>query len=227
MKKSLSLAVIFLSLSSVVASAATLISRSEAEQKALHVVGGGTITQAVEEKELGRIIWSVDILGASNEFEVWLDAHSGATLRIIKQPLSATIRVITLQQAEQDALKAVGGGTVVQAQHDQWKGFQIWDVTIAQPGFEVEVFLDAHTGTVLKVAKLADSAAAKPRMITKAQAEKIALEAVGGGKVLLVVLEKNDNPPDWSVDVLANNGNEYEVKVNLYTGKVIAIIIGG
>jgi uncharacterized membrane protein YkoI len=29
------------------------------------------------------------------------------------------------------------------------------------------------------------------------------------------------------VDVLATNGNEYEVKVNLYTGKVITIIIGG
>jgi len=45
--------------------------------------------------------------------------------------------------------------------------------------------------------------------------------------VLLIVLESSDNPPDWSVDVLATNGNEYEVKVNLYTGKVFAIIIGG
>jgi hypothetical protein len=51
--------------------------------------------------------------------------------------------------------------------------------------------------------------------------------AVGGGKVLLIVLESNDNPPDWSVDVLATNGYEYEVKVNLYTRKVLAIIIGG
>jgi uncharacterized membrane protein YkoI len=29
------------------------------------------------------------------------------------------------------------------------------------------------------------------------------------------------------VDVMATNGNEYEVKVNAYTGKVIAIIPGG
>ena len=44
--------------------------------------------------------------------------------------------------------------------------------------------------------------------------------------MLLVVLEKNDNPPDWSVDVRATNGKEFEVKVNAYTGKVIAIIPG-
>jgi len=59
-----------------------------------------------------------------------------------------------------------------------------------------------------------------------AQAEQIALKAVGG-KALMLVIEKNDNPPDWSVDELAANGNDYEVKVNLYTGRVFAIIIGG
>jgi len=134
---------------------------------------------------------------------------------------------ISKQQAEQDALKAVGGGTVVQAQRDQWKGYQIWDVTITKPGFEYEVFVNARGGVILKTTKASDSAMAARKMISKAQAEQIALKAVGGGKVLLIVLESGDNPPDWSVDVLATNGNEYEVKVNLYTGKVFAIIIGG
>jgi hypothetical protein len=36
----------------------------------------------------------------------------------------------------------------------------------------------------------------------------------GPRAALLIVLETNDNPPDWSVDVLAANGTEYEVKVN-------------
>jgi len=231
-KRSLPLVLVVLLVGSALASAATLISKTQAEQDALNAVGGGSATQALKERELGKIIWSVDVVGATNEYEVWLDAHTGATLRIITQALSEQALVgqssyISKQQAEQDALKAVGGGTVVQAQRDQWKGFQVWDVTITQPGLEFELYLNARTGAILKTTKSSDSLTAARKMISKAQAEQIALKAVGGGKVLLIVLERNDNPPDWSVDVLATNGSEYEVKVNLYTGKVFAIIIGG
>lgn len=63
--------------------------------------------------------------------------------------------------------------------------------------------------------------------ISQAKANSIALAAVGGGTVISSVLEKNDNPVDWSVNVKAKSGKEYEVKVNACTGKVIAIIVGG
>jgi uncharacterized membrane protein YkoI len=227
MKRSLSLVLVVLLIGSVLASAATLISKQQAEQDALIAVGGGTVTQIHKEKELGKIIWSVDITGATQEYEVWVDAHTGAILQTLTQPLGPQAGNISKQQAEQSALTAVGGGTVVQAQRDQWKGYQIWDVTISQPGFEYEVFVNARNAAILNVTKHSEGAQANRKYISKAQAEQIALKAVGGGKVLLIVLESNDNPPDWSVDVLATNGAEYEVKVNAYTGKVNAIIVGG
>jgi uncharacterized membrane protein YkoI len=227
MKRSLSLVLVVLLIGSVLASASTLISKQQAEQDALIAVGGGTVTQIHKEKELGKIIWSVDITGATQEFEVWVDAHTGAILQILTQPLSPEAAgYISKQQAEQAALKAVGGGTLVQAQRDQWKGYQIWDVTITQPGFEYEVFVNARSAAILNVTKRSEGAQAQ-KYISKAQAEQIALKAVDGGKVLLVVLETNDNPADWSVDVLATNGTEYEVKVNAHTGNVLTIIVGG
>jgi len=75
----------------------------------------------------------IDITGATNEFEVWVDAHTGAILQTLTQPLSLQARNISKQQAEQAALTAVGGGNVVQAQRDQWKGYQIWDIAITRP----------------------------------------------------------------------------------------------
>jgi len=205
------------------AMASGLITKFQAEQDALNAVGGGTVHQAYVEKEMGKLVWAVDISKAETYYQVWVDAHSGTILSVILHlPPSKTI---TKQQAEQIALKAVGGGRVMQAQRDQWKGYQIWDVAITQPGWEYDVYVDAHSGAVLKIIKLGNAASQK--FISKAKAEQIALNAVGGGTVLLVVLEKNDNPPDWSVDLSATNGNEYEVKVNAYTGKVIAIIPGG
>jgi uncharacterized membrane protein YkoI len=200
-----------------------LIAKSQAEQDALNAVGGGTVDQAYREKEIGKLIWSVDITGSSNEYEVWVDAHNSAILRVTAQALSV-FKSVTMQRAEQIALRAVGGGKVMQAQRDEWQGYPIWDVAITQPGWEYDVYVDARTGAILKSIKLRNASSMK--FISKAKAEQIALKAVGGGTVLLVVLEKNDNPPDWSVDVRATNGKEYEVKVNAYTGKVIAIIPG-
>jgi len=49
---------------------------------------------------------------------------------LIGSVLASASSLIPKQEAEQDAIVAVGGGTVVQAQRDQWKGYQIWDVTI-------------------------------------------------------------------------------------------------
>lgn len=225
MKKSLSLALAVLVLGSLLAGASALISKQQAEQDALNAVGGGTVALVVKEKELGKIIWSVDVVGATHEYEVWVDAHSGAILQILTQPLAQLTGYIGKQQAEQAALTAVGGGTVVQAQRDQWKGYQIWDIAITQPGFEYDVFVNARTAAILKVTRHINSGA-QAKYITKAQAVQIALNAVGGGKVLLIKLETGDNPVDWSVDVRATNKKEYEVKVNAITGKVIAIIPG-
>lgn len=63
--------------------------------------------------------------------------------------------------------------------------------------------------------------------ISKSKADSIALAAIGGGTVLSSVLEKGDNPVDWSVNLKNKSGKEYEVKVNACTGSVIAIIVGG
>ena len=227
MKRTISLVMVVLFVGSMLASAATLITKQQASQDALNAVGGGNVTQALKEKELGQIIWSVDVTGATHEYEVWVGGYTGKILRVIVQPLAAApVSAVTMTQAEQIALKRVGGGTVVQAQRDNWQGFRIWDVTITQPGFEYDVFVNVSNGAVLKVAKFVDRAAAAG-FITRAQALKIALNAVGGGKVLLAVLDKADNPPNWSVDIHATNGNDYEVKVDARNGKVIAIIIGG
>jgi uncharacterized membrane protein YkoI len=228
MKKFAALLSLALLASVTQAFASGLISKFQAEQDALIAVGGGTVNQTYREKEMGKVIWSVDIIGSMAEYEVWVDAHSGAILRTISQPLSPQgpdSPLITKAQAEQDALKAVGGGKVLSAHLDEYKGFRIWDVDISKPRMEYTVYVNAHTGAILKIIKQAE----QPGMgyISKALAKQIALKAVGGGTVLLARLETNDNPPVWSVDVRATNGKEYEVKVNAYTGKVVAIIPGG
>jgi len=58
--------------------------------------------------------------------------------------------------------------------------------------------------------------------ISSQRAEAIALQAVGGGTVLQVVLEREDHFIHWSVDIVGST-DEYEVLVST-RGKVLKII---
>ena len=65
---------------------AASISMQRAEAIALQAVGGGTTLQAVLEREDHFIHWSVDIVGSTEEYEVWVSTH-GKVMKIISQPL--------------------------------------------------------------------------------------------------------------------------------------------
>jgi uncharacterized membrane protein YkoI len=226
--KRLNLTLAIVLLGTTVALAAGLISKQAAETDALKAVGGGSVIQAVLDSNAGKTIWSVDILGTTHEYEVWVDSHTGAIVKIITQPLALSATLLTKSQAEQAALSEVGDGQVLQTVLDSiGKNTRVWSVDILGTAHEYEVSVDAHTGAIVKIVTQPLAAMAPCTFITKAKAEQIALSAVGANKVLLAVLEKTDTPPDWSVDVVTSSGAEYEVKVNACTGKVITIIIGG
>jgi uncharacterized membrane protein YkoI len=211
---------------SVVAEAATVISKQAAEQHALAAAGGGTVVQAVLETNLGKKTWSIDIVGATHEYEVWVDAYTGAVLRTIVQPLgAASATLIPKSQAEHDALNAVGGGSVVYTTLETENGRKIYSVDITGSSAEYEVLVDAHSGAILKIITQ-PLTALSCKFVSEAVAQKDALAAVGGGSLIQATLEKNDSPAVWSLDVLASNGNEYEVKVNACTGRIVTIIGG-
>lgn len=208
--------------------AASLISKAQAEKDALAAVGGGTVIQAVLDTNMGRKTWSVDIAGTTHEYEVWVDAHTGKILKIITQPPAAAgTSMISKAQAESDALAAVNGGTVLQAVLEKNMGKKTWSVDVLGADHEYEVWVDAHSGAILKIITQPLASMAPCKFINKSTAQKDALAAVGGGSVVFTVLDKTDNPPVWSVDVVATKGGEYEVKVNACTGAIVAIIIGG
>jgi len=224
MKKLAALLSLVLLASVTQAAAAGLISKQQAEKDALYAVcdgavdGACVVDGAYVEKQMGRLVWAVDIFHPATYYQVWVDAHTGTILRIILH--LPPYKPITRQQAEQIALKAVGGGRVVQAQRDQWKGYQVWDVTITQPGYEFEVYVDAHSGAVLKITEQKDGT--PPGLISKKQAEQIVLNAVGGGTLQDAQLDDYKGKRAWDVDI-TQPGWEFTVYVDAHSGAVLKI----
>ncbi len=218
--------VLFASVAQLLAS--SLISKARAEKDVLAAVGGGTVIQAVLDTNMGKKTWSVDIARPSHEYEVWVDAHTGTILKIITQPPAVGgAAILSKDQAEASALAATSGGEVLQAVLNTNMGQKTWSVDVLGTEQEHEVWVDAHSGAVLKIITQPLAALAPCKFISKLNAEKDAVAAVGGGRVLSALLEKTDNPPVWSVNVVSAKGSEYEVKVNGCTGAIVAVIVGG
>ncbi len=134
---------------------------------------------------------------------------------------------ITKMQAEKAAMTAVKGGKVVSAEYEHEAGKYIWSLDVKTTDGETkEVWVDPMTGKVAKAStenpaqekkeKMADMKTAK---ITQAQAEKIALKAVPGGKVSEAELEHESGMFIWSLDVKVGKTNK-EVWINPQSGKV-------
>lgn len=77
----------------------------------------------------------------------------------------------------------------------------------------------AQAGTIISEPQTV----AQASKITKKQAEEIAQKAVGGGTVILAVLEKEHGKIYWSIDITGSTA-EYEVWVSKTSGKVLQII---
>lgn len=88
MKARLATLLIVILVAGVISAAALgTITKFQAEKDALAATHGGTVTLAVLESNMGKLTWSVDIRGTTHEYEVWVDAHTGAILKVIVQPL--------------------------------------------------------------------------------------------------------------------------------------------
>jgi uncharacterized membrane protein YkoI len=228
MKRAATSVVLVVLAASVMAAAAGLISKGQAEKDALKAVNGGTVIQAALDSIGEKMVWSVDIAQPANEYEVHVDAHTGAILKIIVQPGGAVNgrSLLTKPEAEREAENTASGGTVLDAKLEKDGTEKIWSVDLSKPEAETEVQMDAYSGQILKIITQPSNTAKTCTYLSKAKAEADAVAAVGGGRVLLAVLETKDHPVVWSVDT-TNSRGEFEVKVNACTGKIVAIVPGG
>lgn len=115
---------------------------------------------------------------------------------------------ITKSQAQKAALAEVKGGKVLSGEYEQESGKYIWSFDIKVGDTIKEAWVDPTSGKVLKVStetpaneKKEKSEDMKSAKITKAEAQRIALKAVPGGKVMEAELEHESGMFIWSLDV--------------------------
>lgn len=144
----------------------TMLTLEQARAAALRVVSGavaGDITKIKLDYEDGRAIYEVEIFYNYTEYELELDAYSGATLKLEyesknqgggtqTQPGGQQPQVMTNDQAREAVLRAVPGAslnniTKLALEYDD--GRWIFDAKVYYNFVTYELELDAYNGTVL------------------------------------------------------------------------------
>jgi len=121
--------------------------------------------------------------------------------------------------AEAAALAAVGAGTVTWSGPEDDRG-AAWEVEVTRPdGSEVDVLIAADGAVVKTVEKLGQGpvregpgTAPSAGLVSRQEAERAAVSAVGGGRVTWVGRE-DERGAAWEVEVTRADGSEVDVLV--------------
>lgn len=127
---------------------------------------------------------------------------------------------VTREQAERAALAAIGEGRVTWVGAEDDRG-AAWEVEITRPdGSEVDVLVAADGSIVAAVEPVASSrddnagtTDSPGDRVTRQEAERLAVEAVGGGDVTWSGPE-DDRGAAWEIEVTRPDGSEVDVLID-------------
>ena len=135
--------------------------------------------------------------------------------------------IISRDEAIRIALSITGGGTVISVELDEDDNEAKYEIDIRRDGKKYDVEIDGYTGIVLdfEVDDDSDSPDAGGvimggNIISRDEAIRIALSITGGGTVISVELDEDDNEAKYEIDI-RRDGKKYDVEIDGYTGKVL------
>lgn len=138
----------------------SVISRREAEERAVDEVNGGTALRAeLEVDDASLQYWEVHVEQGPTHFEVDIARADGDVLDVevadddeFEPGRSSADPAVTHQQARTIALEETGGGDVRLAHLDSEDADYEWEVVVVdQAGRWIELTIDAASGDVLDV----------------------------------------------------------------------------
>lgn len=161
-------------------------------------------------------------------YEVKIDADTNEVKKVsMEVRADRGSRNVTL--TEDDVRKAVATlfpeATVDSIRLERDDGLQEYEARFTAPGYSGQIKLNPETGAVLEYEvdyfeQKAASAAAVTGPVTREQAEQIAMEKLGGGRVTEIEKDRDDGRTVYEGSIY-KDGVEYEFEIDADTGKIL------
>ncbi len=201
----------------LVSTAAQDITYSDAVATAQAKYPKAKLTQLELDREKGRYVYDMEFVDTNRkEYDVKVDVQTGKIIRNkYEGKLHSTLKLNQIKTSYDEAI-ATAQKELPKATFDsldiEWRTkMPYYEIDFKQGKTERTIVVDAATGEVVKEDE---------NFITSDEAEKIAIDAAGGGTVIRCKLDAEDSKYDVDVRV---SGGVCEVEIDAVTGDVIDI----
>lgn len=191
------------------------ISLSKAKQIALSSVDGVVQTAQYHPS---KGIYIVHVKKNAKTYELHIDAETGRIIDQQSNNSTLSNAGLSIGNAEEVALNAVGGGSIITSNLDSEDG--VYEVKVRNGKYEYELEIDATSGEILKQQKEAveyNSLSDSTALIGVEKAKQIALSKVSG-TISSATYDQEDGVYEVSV---ISNGYGYDFDINAQTGEII------
>ncbi|QQO08803.1 PepSY domain-containing protein [Breznakiella homolactica] len=133
---------------------------------------------------------------------------------------------IGFDKAEEIALAQAGGGTVVSSELDRHDRFYYYEIEIIKDNERHEFEIGSDDGLVYEhsikqVRNIRRTSTARTAEISQANAEAIALERAGGGRITRSKLDREDGILVYEINI-SDGDTRYELDIDAVTGDVVS-----
>lgn len=129
-------------------------------------------------------------------------------------------KAISLKDAEKIALEDVNG-EIVKSQEEIDDGHKKFEINIIKDNVKYEFEIDRAGNIISKDSETIDTHNNNDAYISIDEANKIALESVGGGTIIKNELDDDDGRMIYEIEIMKDN-MEYDVKIDAISGEVIS-----
>lgn len=209
------------------------ISKEKAVELALEKIETkATLVQVELDQDDKVAYFDVEMVDDSFEYEVEVNALSGAIMEFKKEPLNKAIPLnneyITQDAAIAKALEKIGSSaTLITIELDKDDTHVYYDIEMDDNTHDYEIEVDALTGMILdfdKDLKVKETNTTPPfntNYITQEAAIKQALEKIGFQATLVFVeLDMDDELAIYEIEMM-DQTYEYEIEIDALTGAVL------
>lgn len=209
------------------AKAKKITSISQAEKKALRKVKGGTVTEVDKDYEAGVIVYEIQILKGTKEYDVTYRASDGKLLSYgwEEHRVNRTTKKKIMSRAacRKLAKKKVKGAKITTLVRKFDDGVDVYKLKLKAKNKRYTLEYHARIGKLLEYEweiAVKSSAKSSSSYIGVSKARKIALEKVPGADVVKVEFDRDDGIPQYEVELIKDI-YEYQVTIHARTGAIL------
>ena len=190
-------------------------------------VKGASIIEVERDYEDGVLVYEVRMLKSKKEYDL---VYRASDAKLVSygwemQPWyvkRGSGKMISLSKCKKLAKKEVSGGTILSIAKKRSDGIDIYKVVMKKSNKKYELKFHARTGKLLEFEWELTQKTNNKDYIGENKAKQIALNEVGGGKVVKIEFDMDDGVPVYEVEIV-DDDMEYEVIIHAVTGAILEI----